>query len=81
MKEMLLPYSKDAHGRTRNKNSSNICTTYVDDTYCTVKIDSVNEILLKLKSFHIKMQFTYETKSHNLLPFLDVLVMRNSVTT
>ena len=81
MKEMLLLYSKDAHGRTRNKNSSNICTTYVDDTHCIVKIDGVNEVLLKLKSFHIKIQFTYEAKSHNLQPFLDVLVIRNSIIT
>ena len=51
---------------------------YVDDTYCIVKADSVNEILLKLKSFHKKVQFTYEAESNNMLPFLDVLVIHKN---
>ena len=55
----------------------------VDDNYCIVKTDSVNEILLKLNSFHINMQFTYEAESNNLLPFLYVLVIgkNNSIET
>ena len=51
---------------------------YVDDAYCIVKTDSVNEILLKLNSFHMNIQFTYETESNNMLPFLDVLVIRKN---
>ena len=50
----------------------------VDDTYCIVKTDTVNEILLKLNSFHMNKQFTYETESNNMLPFLDVLVIRKN---
>ena len=54
---------------------------YVDYTYYIVKTDSVNEIALKLNSFHVNIQFTYE--ADNLLPFLDVLVIRknNSIET
>ena len=48
---------------------------YKDDTYCIVKTDSANENLLKLNSFHINIQFTYEAESNNLLPFLDVLLI------
>ena len=42
---------------------------YVDDTYCIVKTDSANEILLKRNSFLINMQFTYLAESNNLPPF------------
>ena len=51
---------------------------YVDDTYCIVKTDSVNEILLKLNSFHMKIQIAYKVETNNMLPFLDVLVKRNN---
>ena len=51
---------------------------YVDDTYCIVKTDSVNEILLKLNSFHMKIQIAYKVETSNMLPFLDVLVIRNN---
>ena len=50
----------------------------VDDTYCIVKTDTVNEILLKLNSFHMNKQFAYEAESNNMLPFLDVLVIRKN---
>ena len=48
---------------------------YVDDTYCIAITDSVNEILLKLNSFHMNIQFTYEAESNNMLPFLYILVI------
>ena len=51
---------------------------YVDDTYCIAKADSVNEILLKLTSFHMNIQFTYEAESNNALPFLDVMTIRKN---
>ena len=56
---------------------------HVDDTYCIVKTYSLNEILLKLNSFHINIQFIYEAENNNMLPFLDVLVIRknNSIET
>ena len=48
-----------------------------------VKTDIVNEILLKLTSSHINIQFRYEAESNNSLSFLDVLVIRknNSIET
>ena len=48
---------------------------YVDFTFCIVKTDSVNEILLKLTSFHMNIQFTYEAESNNALPFLEVMII------
>ena len=51
---------------------------YVDDTYCIVKTDSVNEILLKLNSFHMKIQIAYKVETNNMLPFLDILVIRDN---
>ena len=42
---------------------------YVDDTYCIVKTGSLNEILLKLNSFHINIQFIYEAENNNMLHF------------
>ena len=51
---------------------------YVDDIHCVVKTDSVNEILLKLNSLHINIQFSYEAESNNMLPFLDILVIRKN---
>ena len=62
-------------------NSLRKCRKYVDDTYCIVKTDRVNEILLKLNSFHLNsfhFQLIYEAESNNMLPFLDVLVIRKS---
>ena len=51
---------------------------YVDDTYCIVKTDSVNEILSKLNSFNMNIQIAYKVETSNMLPFLDVLVIRNN---
>ena len=51
---------------------------YVGGAYCIVKTDSVNEILLKLNSFHMNIQFTYEVESNNMLPFLHVLSIRKN---
>ena len=43
-----------------------------------VKTDIVNEILLKLTSFHINIQFRYEAESNNSPSFSDILVIRNN---
>ena len=50
---------------------------YVDDTFCHVKIGSVNDILNKLNGFHQNIQFTNELEKNNKLAFLDVLLNRN----
>ena len=50
---------------------------FVDDTIGYVKNGSIDIILLKLNSFHPKIQFTYKIEEENKLPFLDVLLIRN----
>ena len=50
---------------------------FVDDTTGYVKNGSIDIILSKLNSFHLKIQFIYETEEENKLPFLDVLLIRN----
>ena len=53
---------------------------YVDNTFCYVKIGTVNDILNKLNDFHQNIQFTYELEKNNKLAFLDVLLIRNKDT-
>ena len=54
---------------------------YVDDTICLVKIGSIEYIRSVLNSFHKNIQFTYECESNAKLPFLDMLLMQNHITT
>ena len=53
---------------------------YVDNTFCYVKIGTVNNILNKLNDFHQNIQFTYELEKNNKLAFLDVLLIGNNDT-
>ena len=51
---------------------------YVDDTFCILNKDHINDFHSHLNSIYSHIQFTIE-KEHNFsLPFLDVLVKRNS---
>ena len=50
---------------------------YVDNTFCYVKIGTVNDILNKLNRFYQNIQFIYELEKNNKLAFLDVLLIRN----
>ena len=51
---------------------------YVDDTFCILNKDHINDFHTHLNSICLHIQFTIE-KEHNFsLPFLDVLVKRNS---
>ena len=51
---------------------------YVDDTFCFLNKDHINDFYTHLNSICSHIQFTTE-KEHNFsLPFLDVLVKRNS---
>ena len=51
---------------------------YVDDTFCILNKDHINDFHTHLNSICSHIQFTIE-KEHNFsLPFLDVLVKRNS---
>ena len=48
---------------------------YVGDTFCYVKIGTVNDLLNKLNGFHQNIQFTHKLEN-NKLSFLDVLRSR-----
>ena len=53
---------------------------YVNDTFCDVKISTVNDISNKINGFHQNIQFTYELEKNNKLAFLDVLLIRDKDT-
>ena len=53
---------------------------YVNDTFCDVKISTVNDISNKINGFHQNIQFTYELEKNNKLAFLDVLLKCNKGT-
>ena len=51
---------------------------YVDDTLCYINTDSIDYVLKMLNGFHINIQFTYDFETDSKIPFLDVLVIRDS---
>ena len=51
---------------------------YVGNTFCYVKIGTVNDILFY--RLNQKIQFTYELEKNNKLAFLDVLLIRDTDT-
>jgi len=52
---------------------------YIDDIYCIVAKDKVNDILKELNNVHNNIKFTVEEEIDNALPFLDVLVTHNKL--
>lgn len=54
---------------------------YVDDTCCIIKKDKVALVLEKLNKVHPNIEFTYEIEKDNHLPFLDLLIKRNTDNT
>ena len=52
---------------------------YVDDTLCLFNLrDDVVRFLQHIHSFHSNIKFTFEIEENNTLPFLDVLVKKES---
>ena len=52
---------------------------YVDDTFCLFnRRDDVDRFLQHINSFHPDIKFTFEIEENNTLPFLDVLVEKES---
>ena len=51
---------------------------YVDDTFCILNKDHINDFHAHLNSICSHIQFTIEKERNFSLPFLDVLVKRNS---
>ena len=51
---------------------------YVHDTITFIKTGSAENVLSILNSFHLNIEFTYETEVNSKLAFLDVLLLRES---
>lgn len=54
---------------------------YVDDTSLAIPKNKKKDILLEFNSFHKNLQFTMETEVDGKIPFLDVLLIRNTDNT
>jgi hypothetical protein len=55
---------------------------YVDDIFTTYHINHTEQLLNTFNNFHPKLQFTIEKENiHKQLPFLDILVIRNTDNT
>lgn len=55
-------------------------TRYVDDCFALIDCSShsIDSVLTSLNSIDNHIQFTYEIEENNQLPFLDILILRNS---
>ena len=51
---------------------------YVDDTIATIKLASMNHVLMILNTFHKNIKFTFELEINNKISFLDVLQIRKN---
>lgn len=49
---------------------------YVDDVFAVVDKDSIDEILSLINNYIDKIEFTIETQKDGILPFLDILIIR-----
>lgn len=55
-----------------------ICLKYVDDLLLIVPRDKINIVQDRLNEIHRKIQFTVESEENGKLPYLDLLLIRNS---
>ena len=53
---------------------------YVDDTTATIKLTSIDHVLMILNTFPKNIKFTYELEINNKISFLDVLLIRKNDT-
>ena len=53
---------------------------YVDNTIATIKLRSIDHVLMILNTFHKNIKFTYELEINNKISFLDVLLIRKNAT-
>ena len=51
---------------------------YVDDTFCFIKLTSINKVLGTLNSYQTNIRFTIEIETENKTSFVDVLLIRNN---
>lgn len=54
-----------------------IMIKYVDDLFCIITEDGVNNLLDTFNEFNSNIKFTLEMESNSKLPFLDTLIIRN----
>ena len=53
---------------------------YVNDTIATIKLTSIDHVLMILKTFHKDIKFTYQLEINKKISFLDVLLIRKNDT-
>ena len=53
---------------------------YVNDSITTIKLISIDHVLMILNTFHKNIQFTYELEINNKISFLNVLLIRKNDT-
>ena len=53
---------------------------YVNDTIATIKLTSIDHVLMILNTFHKNIKFTYELEINKKISFLDVLLIRKNDT-
>ena len=51
---------------------------YADDTIATIKLTSIDHVLMILNTFHKNIKFTYELEINKKIGFLDVLLIRKN---
>jgi hypothetical protein len=64
----------------KQQNKPNLLIKYVDDLLCVYEKDKINaeSFLETLNSIEPKIQFTLEEESNQKLPYLDILIERNT---
>jgi len=60
-----------------NPKSIKAWRRYVDDIYCIVKTDDIDNILSQLNSAHPNIKFTTEIENNNDINFLDISIHKN----
>lgn len=51
---------------------------YVDDCITYIPQEMIEPLLIQLNSYHPRIQFTYEIEDNQQLPFLDILIIKNT---
>ena len=53
---------------------------YIDDTIATIKLRSIDLVLMILNTFHKSIKFSFELEINNKITFLDVLLITKNDT-
>ena len=63
---------------TKLKCKVKLWKRFVDDMYCLVRSEYIDKVSLGLNSFRKNIKFRIEIEKDNLIPFLDILIIRES---